>query len=55
MSAPTAPMPVDAFMKQHSVSLAVLRQAKRFIEKMDPDTQAKIGKVNVKQDKATKR
>lgn len=54
LSAPTTPMPVDAFIKQHGVSLAVLRQAKRFIEKMDADTQAKVGKVVVKQDKTTK-
>lgn len=54
MSATTVPVPVESFMKTHGVSLAVLRQAKRFIEKMDPDTQAKIGKVNVKQDKTTK-
>lgn len=54
MAATTTPVPVESFMKTHGVSLAVLRQAKRFIEKMDADTQAKIGKVNVKQDKTTK-
>lgn len=47
--------PVDMFTQQHDVSLAVLRQAKRFIETLDP-TQAKtIGKINVRQDKATKK
>jgi hypothetical protein len=54
LAAPTVPTPVDGFMKQHGVSLAVLRQAKRFVEKLDTDTQAKIGKVVVKQDRATK-
>lgn len=54
LAATTTPVPVDAFMKQYGVSLAVLRQAKRFIEKMDAETQAKIGKVVVKQDKTTK-
>lgn len=54
MSAPSVPTPVDGFMKQYGVSLAVLRQAKRFIEKMDAETQAKVGKVVVKQDKTTK-
>lgn len=54
LAAPTTPMPVDAFMKQHGVSLAVLRQAKRFVEKLDADTRAKVGKVVVKQDKTTK-
>lgn len=54
LAAPTTPVPVTAFMEQHGVSLAVLRQAKRFIDKMDADTQAKIGKVVVKQDKVTK-
>jgi hypothetical protein len=54
MSATETPVPVTDFMAKHGVSLAVLRQAKRFIEKMDADTQTKIGKVNVKQDKVTK-
>lgn len=54
LSAPTVPTPVEGFMKQYGVSLAVLRQAKRFIEKMDAETQAKVGQVVVKQDKATK-
>lgn len=54
LSATSTPVPVEAFMKQYGVSLAVLRQAKRFIEKMDAETQARIGKVVVKQDKATK-
>lgn len=54
MQAPLTPMPVSAFMEKYGVSLAVLRQSKRFIEKLDADIAAKIGKVVVKQDKATK-
>lgn len=53
-SVPTAPTAVDAFMLQHGVSLAVLRQSKRFLAKLDAATQATIGEINVRQDKATK-
>jgi len=53
-SVPTAPVPVADFIKQYGVSLAVLRQSKRFIEALDPTVAQTIGKVNVKQDKATK-
>lgn len=51
---PTLQTPVTTFMQQHGVSLAVLRQSKRFIEKLSADQQAAIGKINVRQDKATK-
>lgn len=50
----TTPVPVDQFVKEHGVSVAVLRQAKRFIEKLPPEDVHKIGKVIVKQDKDTK-
>lgn len=46
---PTTPVPVDQFSQQHDVSVAVLRQAKRFTENATD-----IGIINVKQDKATK-
>lgn len=51
---PTSQVPVETFMSQHGVSLAVLRQSKRFIEKLDPAVQLTIGKINVRQDKASK-
>lgn len=54
LSAPTTPMPVDQFMSQHDISLPVLRQAKRFIAKLDPALQTQIGDVKVKQDKTTR-
>lgn len=54
LAIPTKPVLVTAFMQQHGVSLAVLRQSKRFISKLDVTTATKIGSVNVKQDKATK-
>lgn len=50
----TTPVAVDNFIKQHGVSLAVLRQSKRFLEKMDPAVAKKIGKINVRQDKTSK-
>lgn len=53
-SIPTTPVPVDTFISQYGVSLAVLRQSKRFIQKLDPAVQAEIGHVNVRQDKTTK-
>lgn len=53
-SVPSTQMPVDAFMQQHDVSLAVLRQAKRFVAALDPIQAQAIGKINVRQDKATK-
>jgi hypothetical protein len=51
---PLTPTPIDAFMQQYSVSQAVLRQSKRFLAKLDPAIAAKIGKINVRQDKTTK-
>lgn len=55
LAVPTTPVPVDQFSQTHGVSLAVLRQSKRFMEGMDASTVATIGKVNVRQDKNTKR
>lgn len=51
---PTTQVPVDQFMKQHGVSLAVLRQSKRFIAALPVEVQREIGKINVRQDKASK-
>lgn len=51
---PTTQTPIDAFITQHGVSLAVLRQSKRFLAKLPPDQAAAIGRINVRQDKATK-
>jgi hypothetical protein len=52
---PTTQVPIDDFIQEHGVSLAVLRQSKRFLGKLDQEMAAKIGKINVRQDKATKR
>ena len=49
---PTVAVPVLQFSQEHGVSVAVLRQAKRFIEGA-PDA-AQIGTIVVKQDKASK-
>lgn len=54
-SVPTTQMSVDAFIQQYGVSLAVLRQAKRFVAGLDPAQAQTIGKINVRQDKATKK
>jgi hypothetical protein len=48
------PVPVETFMKQHNVSLAVLRQSKRFIEGFGPTIATQIGIIDVRQDKTTK-
>jgi hypothetical protein len=48
------PVLVDTFMKQHNVSLAVLRQSKRFIQTLDPVVASQIGTIDVRQDKTTK-
>lgn len=53
-SVTTTPVAVDTFIKQHGVSLAVLRQSKRFLEKMEASVAKKIGKINVRQDKSSK-
>ncbi len=45
---PTTPTPVDAFATSHGVSLAVLRQSKRF------DKSPELGAVRVKKDKESK-
>ncbi|TFH10737.1 MAG: hypothetical protein E4H14_01975 [Candidatus Thorarchaeota archaeon] len=50
----STPVAVDSFIKQYGVSLAVLRQSKRFLEKMDNNVAKKIGKINVRQDKNSK-
>lgn len=52
-SVPTKPVPVDEFAKSHDVSLAVLRQSKRFIEKLGGDAN-NIGTIYVRQDKESK-
>jgi hypothetical protein len=51
---PTTPMPVEMFIQQHGVSLAVLRQAKRFVEALPATEASTIGTVHVRQDRATK-
>lgn len=52
-SVTTNPVAVDKFIASHGVSLAVLRQAKRFITQFDDASQRAIGKINVKQNKET--
>jgi hypothetical protein len=54
LAVPSNPTSVDTFIKQHDISLAVLRQSKRFIEKLEPTVATSIGTVHVRQDKATK-
>jgi hypothetical protein len=51
---PTTQVPITSFMNQHGISLAVLRQSKRFIANLDSETAASIGQVHVRQDKASK-
>lgn len=51
---PTERVSVEEFCKQHGVSLAVLRQSKRFLEQMTAEQRAAIGKINVRQDKESR-
>lgn len=44
----------EEFAKQHNVSIAVLRQSKRFLEQMTPEQRAAIGTICVRQDKDTR-
>lgn len=53
-SVPQTPVPVAEFVKQHNISLAVLRQSKRFLATLSPDVAKTIGKINVRQDKTSK-
>ncbi len=50
----STPEPVNEFALKNNVSVAVLRQAKRFLDTMDKEVADKIGKIIVKQDKTTK-
>ncbi len=54
LAVPETPISVDDFRKQHGISLAVLRQSKRFVSKMEMSVQKQIGTVKVRQDKDTK-
>ena len=51
---PNTPVPVDQFIQEHGVSVAVLRQSKRFTEHLSVNDRQLIGKICVKQDKTTK-
>lgn len=55
LSVPTTRIPVEDFIRDHDVSLAVLRQSRRFIERLEPETRASIGVVHVRQDKVSKK
>jgi hypothetical protein len=55
LAIPTTPMSVESFIKDHNVSVAVLRQSKRFIQSMEPTIQQQIGKINVRLDKESKK
>lgn len=50
---PLIRMPIDEFVAQTGVSVAVLRQSKRFMETMDPETARAIGTIFVRQDKSS--
>lgn len=52
---PTTQTPVDVFTQQHDVSVAVLRQSKRFIERLPVEVQRQIGRINVRQDPTTRK
>ena len=54
LAIPSSQVSAEDFCKKHNISLAVLRQSKRFIKTMEPTAQVTVGKVNVRQDKTTK-
>ena len=54
LAVPTTPMPIGEFIEQHGVSLAVLRQSKRFVASMSAEDQQRVGTVCVKMNRETK-
>lgn len=50
---PRTPTPVDQFVKEYNVSVAVLRQSKRFIKALPPEEANSYGSVHVTKDKTT--
>jgi hypothetical protein len=48
---PNIPVSAKWFSEEHDISLAVLRQSKRFTEHLSPEDTKKIGKICVKQNK----
>lgn len=48
---PNIPVSAKWFSEEHDISLAVLRQSKRFTEHLSPEDIKKIGKICVKQNK----
>lgn len=55
LAVPTTPVDINTFMQQQGVSLAVLRQAKRFAAVHGEQFVQQVGTINVRQDKATKK
>lgn len=55
LSVSTVPVCANDFAEQHGISIAVLRQSKRFISTMDANIASQIGNIIVKQDKSTKK
>lgn len=51
---PEDPVLASEFCIANDISLAVLRQSRRFISSMDEDVQEQIGTIFVRQDKVTK-
>lgn len=54
ISVPNEPVSAEIFSANHNISIAVLRQAKRFTTKLDQQSINAIGKICVKTDKTTK-
>lgn len=54
LAVPTEPVPVEQFVRNHPVSVSVLRQARRFVGQLDEKTRNEIGHVYVRQDSNSK-
>lgn len=53
LAVPASPVDLAKFAEQQGVSLAVLRQSKRFVQKLDGEIASAIGTINVRKDKST--
>lgn len=55
LAVPSTPVEIATFMQEQGVSLAVLRQAKRFASVHGDQFVQQVGTINVRQDKTTKK
>ena len=54
LAVPEDPIDIIEFAAQYNVSVAVLKQSKRFLTNVDDDTKQQIGTINIRKNKETK-